>query len=188
MMRRVCVAPNPADEINPDGLVVPSGLITYWGSATPPEDWLLCNGAAVSRIDFADLFSLFGTAFGNGNGTTTFNMPNLNGRLVRALGQATAPAPNVGFIGATGGADSVSFTIAAANLPKHRHGVLVPGNAMANGTNAGGFPNVDTTPISTKTIAGETYGEADNAPVVANSAISLGITNQYLGLNFIIKT
>lgn len=259
--QRVCVAPNPTNAVDPSGDVVPTGIITYWGSATVPEDWLLCNGAAVSRTGYSDLFELFGTAFGNGNGTpvaisagsivsgnavytvasldgftagaqfvvagtgnalwngtflcastltspnrvlavattqtgtistgtivpfapTTFNLPNLNGRVVRALGQATAPAPNVGFIGATGGADSASFTIAAANLPPHRHGVLVPGTAMASGTNGGGFPNVDN---GTRTIANSTFLE-DGVTPVANSAISLGITNQYFGLNFAIKT
>lgn len=57
----------------------PTGIAVIW-SATgiapgPPDGWLFCLGAAVSRTDFADLFALLGTAYGAGDGATTFNLP-----------------------------------------------------------------------------------------------------------------
>jgi hypothetical protein len=56
----------------------PTGSITAFVTTTAPDGWLLCNGAAVSRTTYADLFAIIGTRFGSGNGTTTFNLPNLN--------------------------------------------------------------------------------------------------------------
>lgn len=56
---------------------VPIGTISLFGGATPPSGWLQCNGAAVSRTTYSDLFQIVGTTFGAGNGTTTFNVPTL---------------------------------------------------------------------------------------------------------------
>lgn len=53
--------------------------------------WLLCNGQAISRTDYAVLFALIGTNFGSGNGTTTFNVPDYRGMFLRGLGAASAP-------------------------------------------------------------------------------------------------
>ena len=50
--------------------------------STIPDGWLLCNGAAVSRTTYAKLFAAIGTRYGSGNGSTTFNLPNFNGRHV----------------------------------------------------------------------------------------------------------
>lgn len=50
--------------------------------STIPDGWLLCNGAAVSRTTYAELFAAIGTRYGSGNGSTTFNLPNFNGRHV----------------------------------------------------------------------------------------------------------
>lgn len=60
--------------------------------STIPDGWLLCNGAAVSRTTYAKLFAAIGTRYGSGNGSTTFNLPNFNGRHV--LG--TTNAGNLG--------------------------------------------------------------------------------------------
>ena len=57
------------------------GVIQIWPGNTPPAGWLLCNGQAVSRTTYANLFSVLGTAYGQGNGSTTFNVPDLTGRV-----------------------------------------------------------------------------------------------------------
>lgn len=63
------------------GLVLP-----YAGTASPDTDaWLLCDGAAVSRTTYADLFAVIGTTFGTGDGSTTFNLPDLRGRMPLGL-------------------------------------------------------------------------------------------------------
>ena len=55
----------------------PVGTIQAYGSNTIPSGWLLCNGRAVSRTLYAELFSVIGTTFGSGDGTDTFNVPDL---------------------------------------------------------------------------------------------------------------
>ncbi|MBP5855678.1 tail fiber protein [Marivibrio halodurans] len=64
---------------------VPPGAIMPYISATTPEGYLKCNGAEVSRTIYADLFAVLGTAHGNGNGSTTFNLPDFRGVFLRGL-------------------------------------------------------------------------------------------------------
>jgi len=59
----------------------PTGSMTMWSTGTAPTGWLLCDGAAVSRTTYADLFAVISTTYGVGNGSTTFNVPNLENRV-----------------------------------------------------------------------------------------------------------
>lgn len=61
---------------------VPPGMIGAFNSV--PEGWLRCNGAAVSRTTYAALFAVIGTKYGSGDGSTTFNLPNLHHRFIEA--------------------------------------------------------------------------------------------------------
>lgn len=63
---------------------VPSGLIMFYASSTLPSGFLKCNGAAVSRTTYASLFAAIGTTFGTGDGSTTFNLPDMRGYFPRA--------------------------------------------------------------------------------------------------------
>lgn len=96
-------------------VVVPVGAVLPYSSVIPPSDrWLLCDGQAVSRSTYAALFTLVGTRYGAGDGSTTFNLPNLNGRVPR--GTTTAEQ-----VGQTGGADS---TVLGTNqMPQHTHAI-----------------------------------------------------------------
>ena len=63
--------------------IVPPGAIMYFSNTTPPNgNWLVCNGQAVSRQGYANLFNAIGTRFGIGNGSTTFNLPYLLDRTI----------------------------------------------------------------------------------------------------------
>jgi len=66
-------------------MLIPSGMIAPFARSTAPTGWLAANGAAVSRTTFADLFLAIGTTFGVGNGSTTFNLPDLRGEFIRGL-------------------------------------------------------------------------------------------------------
>jgi microcystin-dependent protein len=90
-------------------LLPPPGSITLFGGTSLPGGWLPCDGTAVSRTDYATLWSVIGGNFGAGNGSTTFNLPNLASKF---------PLGSTGTPGATGG----SATIATGNLPTHTHG------------------------------------------------------------------
>lgn len=62
---------------------VPPGMVMWYCANSPPTGWLECNNAAVSRTTYADLFAVIGTTYGSGNGSTTFNLPELRGEFVR---------------------------------------------------------------------------------------------------------
>lgn len=66
-------------------LGAPAGEVSFFACAAPPAGWLKANGAAVSRVTYGDLFAAIGTTYGVGDGTTTFNVPDLRGEFVRGL-------------------------------------------------------------------------------------------------------
>ena len=63
--------------------IIPSGAIQAFARNTVPTDWLAADGSAVSRTTYADLFAAIGTTFGSGDGSTTFNVPDLRGEFIR---------------------------------------------------------------------------------------------------------
>jgi microcystin-dependent protein len=66
--------------------LLPPGLILPYGGSTAPSGWLLCDGTAVSRTEYSELFASIGEAFGSGDGSTTFNLPDLRGMFLRGAG------------------------------------------------------------------------------------------------------
>ena len=62
-------------------VTTPTGALHIYGGTTAPTGWLLCDGSAVSRATYADLFGAIGTNFGSGDGSTTFNLPDMRGRV-----------------------------------------------------------------------------------------------------------
>ena len=68
------------DELLPPS--IPTGALMFFHATTPPEGWLLCNGQGVSRTTYANLFAVIGTKYGAGDGSTTFNLPNLHHRFL----------------------------------------------------------------------------------------------------------
>ncbi len=90
----------------------PTGAITMYGGATAPTDWLLCDGSAVSRTTYSTLFTAISTTYGVGDGSTTFNLPDLKGKFPVGLNSTDE---DFDALGETGGAKTK--TIAQANLP-----------------------------------------------------------------------
>lgn len=106
---------------------IPLGTsIDYWGTTAPSSHFVLAYGQAISRTTYATLFSLFSTTYGTGDGSTTFNIPDLRGRVVAGLdnmgGSAASRLTDAtsGFgdsLGEAGGAQS--RTLVTANLPPY---------------------------------------------------------------------
>src|SRR5687768_3164005 len=90
--------------------LVPIGGMVDWPTTAPPEKWLVCDGSQVSRTTYQGLFNVLGTTFGAGDGSTTFNLPDLRQRFV--LYKAASGTGN--SIGSTGGAidHAHSFSVA----------------------------------------------------------------------------
>ena len=79
-----------------------TGAVTFFARNSAPAGWLKANGAAVSRTTYAALFSAIGTAFGAGNGSTTFNLPDLRGEFPRGWDDGRGVDPSRGFGSAQG--------------------------------------------------------------------------------------
>lgn len=128
----------------PDPALIPVGsMVPYGGSTAPSSSFVLCYGQAISRTTYSVLFGLFSTTYGVGDGSTTFNVPDLRGRAIFGLdnmgGSAAGRITNAvsGIDGTTrgsaGGAQAV--TLARANLPNTSVSVTVnitdPGHVHA---------------------------------------------------------
>jgi phage-related tail fiber protein len=75
-------------------LVSSPGFIIFLAAATIPNGWLECDGAAVSRATYADLFAAIGVTFGTGDGSTTFNIPDLRGQFIRVYDHGAGIDPD----------------------------------------------------------------------------------------------
>ena len=97
---------------------LPAGMLTMTAANTAPSGWMLCNGSAVSRTTYADLFAAIGTTYGVGDGSTTFNIPDLRSRV--PVG-ADSSQTEFDALGETGGVKSVTLTGAQSGTSAHGH-------------------------------------------------------------------
>ncbi len=123
-------------------LSLPVGSIIPYGGTVSPDTaiWLLAYGQAVSRTTYAALFALYGTTFGPGDGLSTFNLPNLRGRVIVGLDNMGGASANVivaaqaDQLGGLWGSETVTLT--TAQLPSHAH--VITHTHGAGSTNAAG--------------------------------------------------
>lgn len=94
------------------------GEIKAYAGATVPNGWLECDGSAISRIDYPLLFDAIGTLWGVGDGSTTFNLPNLVGKV--PVGYDSSQT-EFNAIGKSGGTKTV--TLALSQIPSHIHAI-----------------------------------------------------------------
>jgi microcystin-dependent protein len=95
---------------------VPAGVVSAFAGSSAPSGYVMCDGSQLSRETFSSLFSVIGTTYGNGNGTTTFNVPNLKGRVPAGL---DAFQTEFSSLGLTGGAKQ--HTLTTNEMPSHTH-------------------------------------------------------------------
>lgn len=110
-------------------MTLPVGTILPYGGASAPTGFLLCYGQAISRSTYADLFTAIGTTYGSGDGSTTFNIPDLRGRVIAGQDDMGGTSANrlTGLsggvdgdvLGAAGGAETHTLTV--AELASHSH-------------------------------------------------------------------
>lgn len=109
----------------------PVGSIMIYAGDTAPSGWLICDGSEVSRTTYANLFNAIGIAYGNGDGSTTFNLPNLKGRI--PVGQDTSDT-DLQTIGTPGGEKTHQLTI--NEMPSHHHNTYGLYTNIGSGSNA----------------------------------------------------
>lgn len=96
----------------------------------PPNHWMMCNGAEISRTTYAALFNAIGTAFGNGDGSTTFKIPDLVGRVPVGAEAGVDTEFNRGF---TGGSKKIQLSDSESGLRNHNHPVDRISNVPSGG-------------------------------------------------------
>lgn len=131
--------------IAPEVSTTPVGTIFDYAGATAPSGYLLCYGQAVSRVTYKGLFNVLSTVFGIGDGSTTFNLPDLRGRVVAGQDDMGGTSANrltgitngidgdvVGNVGGSEGNSITQAHLPSYNLPisqsDHSHGVYDPGH------------------------------------------------------------
>ena len=156
---------------------VPTGGMLMWGTASAPTGYLLCNGSAVSRSTYSALFAVIGTAFGSGDGSTTFTLPDFRDRF--PVGAGTTYSAN-----STGGSkDAIVVTHThTATDSGHTHNVTgnLQGSAVLGAPSGG---NV----FEGATVA-TTTGNANITVASTGSSGTNANLPPYLGVYFIIKT
>lgn len=174
--------------------VIPTGVVMMYPLIGPPTGWLLCNGQAVSRTVYADLFAVIDTTFGAGDGSTTFNVPNFQDRFPAGVGIDSDSFADA--VGQTGGSQnavvvthnhgqslstdstgsthshtSVSLTVSAtaASSGNHDHGYTAPVNL---GTGIGSGTTWSATAFNTGVDGAHTHSVSGTATGTVGSTSS----------------
>ncbi|WP_341527635.1 tail fiber protein [Nostoc sp. UHCC 0302] len=209
-------APQPLASSNDDQIAttafvksfaLPIGVVLPYGGDNPPDDsFMLAIGQAVSRTTYPVLFSRFGTRYGVGDGSTTFNLPNLSYRVPIGSGQSSTKQYN---LGETGGEEK--HTQSVSEMPGHSHtatqaahthnvsaqphyhnlnGYAYDNNAGEDGDGSGSAYGVPPGGERTQN-ANVVINEVSQAPAisVANSGggQAMNVMQPYLVVNFIVK-
>jgi microcystin-dependent protein len=153
-------------------LRLPTGVVVPFAGASAPDGYLLCYGQAVSRSSYSDLFAAIGTTWGAGDGSTTFNVPDLRGRVAAGKDDMGGTAANritnavSGIVGTTLGAAGGD-----QNMPAHVHGMLTRTD-VTNGGAAGAFASSVSNLGQTTQTAGTGASANVQPTIILNHIIS----------------
>ena len=147
---------------------IPSGTIMAYGGTTIPSGWLLCDGSAISRTTYSDLYTAIGNNFGSGDGTTTFNLPDFRGRFLRGVAGTSTNDPDkvTRTASATGGNTGNNIgSLQNDEIKSHSHNlVILPGCSGGN--------NGNTTSLLTGSSSGM-WGLSTGCGVTGNNTASI---------------
>ena len=163
--------------MGPSGDTLPVGAIIPYSGQTTPENWLLCDGREVSRTTYNRLFSVIGTIYGSGDGSTSFNLPNLKDRVPVGTSNDITLGQTLG---------EKEHTLTVEETPSHRHFL-----------NNGGLANYAITVNAATGDGGDNYnmhytgGASENGPYVRTDYVGGGQPHNTMqpsiGQNYIIK-
>jgi microcystin-dependent protein len=171
---------------------IPTATIVPWSDSSVPSGFLECNGAAVSRSTYADLFAIIGTTYGSGDGSTTFDLPDLQDNV--AVGKSgtknlasTGGANTVSSTGNVGGS-TANATLSTAQLASHSHVMPViygPGQEQNNRVARGRAPGLNVNPPTNSSGSGSGHSHNMSATF---SGDATSVVQPYLTVIYIIKT
>jgi len=160
-----------------DNLKLPPGIIFPFAGQSAPDGYLICAGQEVSRIEYAQLFGVIGELYGSGDGETTFNLPDLRGRMPLGKDNMNGVSVNrveneqADSLGGHSGAENHQLTV--SEMPSHTHSVLSWANTGSSNP-----------AFSTNSTGGTSQGSSVNA---SGSSEPHNNMPPYLTLNYLIK-
>jgi microcystin-dependent protein len=170
-------------------VLMPTGSIMSFAGSSAPTGYLLCDGAAISRSTYSTLFGVLATTYGSGDGSSTYNIPDLRGRVIAGQDDMGGSSANR-LTGLTGGVDgdvlggsggAETHTLATSELPAHTHGVTT---GFANNSAVGVAGNVPKgSDLASPTTATYASGATSTGGGGAHNNVQPTII-----LNYIIKT
>ena len=173
-----------------------TGTILPWSAASLPTGFLECAGAAVSRSTYSALFAIVGTTYGAGDGSSTFNLPNLadNVPVGKSPGKALASTGGANTVTVTPsgnvGGSTANATLSTAQLASHSHSGGGNAGTQARAGNTTNQPAIGPTfsPANTGN-AGSGSGHSHNmSATFSGTASNPSVLQPYLTLIYIIKT
>lgn len=173
---------------------VPVGVLQMFaGAAAPNANWLLCQGQAISRATYATLFTAISTTYGVGDGTTTFNLPDMRGRV--PVGVGTGSGLTARALAATGGEELHTLTAGESGTAVHNHGVTDPShthqwNKAGSGSSHLGEGTVGSSTVSTgfnDFNSPNTTGVTVNNHAGASAGSGHNTMQPFIAVNYIIK-
>ncbi len=145
-------------------MAITAGTIIPYAGSSAPSGFLLCYGQAISRTTYAALFAVIGTTYGAGDGSTTFNVPDLRGRVVAGQDDMGGTSANR-LTGQTGGVDgdvlggsggAETHTLTTAQMPAHGH-ALLSDNSSSGAIGGLGLTNVGEQLVGSPTTGTQAY-------------------------------
>lgn len=179
---------------DPSGL--PAGMMSVFAGAAAPAGWELCDGSAISRTTFADLFAEIGTTFGVGDGSTTFNIPDARGRGLLGLDNMGGSSANrvtdaqADILGGSSGAEDSdhdhggtagAHQLTIAEMPAHTHT-----QQMVDGAGANPIPGASSGDPQDADETASTGGDGTHDHTISN--VTTNVMNPFIAINWIIKT
>jgi len=181
---------------------LPAGVLNPFAGSSAPSGWLLCDGQAVSRTTFAALFTEISTTYGVGDGSTTFNLPDMRGRNALGLDNMGGSSANrvtdaqADVLGGVLGTETKNIahdhggltgghTLLTSEIPSHDHDSKVETGGGAGATNV----NADSDGAGTPILTGATGGGGSHDHTIASGgSATQNVMNPSMAFNWIIKT
>lgn len=163
-----------------------SGEISLYAGNVPPPGWLVCNGAALNRNVYAGLFAAIGVQYGAGDGSTTFNLPDITSRF---------PVGVSGSFPRGGKGGKTTLTLTTANMPEHSHTIASSGShshvldlATTTGSTGANLPTGGLVRDRGSSAAVAADGAHTHTAGSTGGGSPVDVMPPYIAVNYIIKT